>query len=83
MSRPPLFGYPYYIYRSGHRGGVEEIGGRRQPKFLFTTLFWKAEYRQVSEDLEFHTFTLYHSVFCMTARRPRAKPARHSDLASN
>ena len=89
MSRPllpPLFGYQYYkstFIRGGYRGEVEEIGGRRQPKLLFTTLFWRAEYKQVSEDLEFHTSTLYHPVFCMTACRPRAKPARHSDLASN
>ena len=62
---------------------MEEIGGGRQPKLLFTTLFWKAEYRQVPKDLEFLTSTLYHPVFSMTARRPRAKPARHSDVASN
>ena len=83
---PPLFGYQYYkstFIRGGHRGEVEEIGGRRQPKLLFTTLFWRAEYKQVSEDLEFLTSTLYHPVFSTTARRPRAKPARHSDRASN
>ena len=86
MSRPPLFGYQFYkstLIRSGQKGEVDETGGRRQPKLLFTTLFWRAEYKQVSEDLDFHTSTLYHLVFYMTARRPRAKPARHRDLASN
>ena len=86
ICKPTLYRYQFYkstFIRGGHRGEVEEIEGRSQPKLLFTTLFWRAEYKQVSEDLEFHTSTLYHPVFCMTARRPRAKPARHSDLASN
>ena len=86
IFKPTLFRYQFYkstFIRGGHRGEVDEKGGRRQPKLLFTTLFWRAEYKQVSEDLEFLTSTLYHLVFCMTARRPRAKPARHSDLASD
>ena len=49
------------LLRRGQRGEVEEIGGRRQPKLLFSTLFWKAEYRQVPRDLWFHTYLLNHS----------------------
>ena len=63
MSRQPLLRYQFYkstFIRGGHRGEVEEIGGRRQPKLLFTTLFWGAEYKQVSENLPIYTSTLPH-----------------------